>query len=163
MKPSTPELLTAGHGIDRFSCGVTDLDDWLKRRALANQASGASRTYVACFENKVIAYYAIASGAISAADTTGRFRRNMPEPIPVAVLGRLAVDVSAQGLGLGRALFRDAALRLTQAADIIGIRGMIVHAISPGAKAFYLALGLSESPGEDMTLMATLADLRAAL
>ena len=162
MKPSAPELLNASHRLEAFSCGVPDLDDWLKRRALANQASGASRTYAACFDGRVIAYYAIASGAISAGDTTGRFRRNMPEPVPVAVLGRLAVDASAQGLGLGRALFRDAALRLTEAADIIGIRGMIVHAMSPKTKAFYLALGLSESPGEEMTLMATLADLRAA-
>jgi GNAT superfamily N-acetyltransferase len=163
VRPSPPELLNAGHAIDQFSCGVPDLDDWLKRRALANQASGASRTYVACLDNRVIAFYAIASGAISAAGATGRFRRNMPEPIPVAVLGRLAVDASAQGLGLGRALFRDAALRLTAAADILGIRGMIVHALSPEAKAFYLALGLTESPGDAMTLMATLADLRAAL
>ena len=147
MKPSAPELLNAGHEIGQFSCGVSDLDDWLKRRALANQASGASRSYVICFEGRVIAYYAIASGAISAAIATGKFRRNMPEPIPVAVLGRLAVDASAQGLGLGRALFRDAALRLTEAADIIGIRGMIVHALSPEAKAFYLALGLSRIAG----------------
>lgn len=163
MRPSAPKLLNASHRLDAFSCGVLDLDDWLRRRALPNQASGESRSYAVCVEDRVIAYYAIASGAISASDTTGRFRRNMPEPIPVAVLGRLAVDASAQGLGLGRALFRDAALRLSAAADIIGIRGMIVHAISAEAKAFYLALGLTESPGEEMTLMATLADLRAAL
>jgi GNAT superfamily N-acetyltransferase len=93
----------------------------------------------------------------------GRFNRNMPNPIPVAVLARLAVDQDWQGKGLGRALFRDAARRVEQAADAIGIRGIIVHAISKEAKNFYLALGFDPSPQEPMTLMVTLADLRAAL
>lgn len=87
----------------------------------------------------------------------------MPEPIPVAVLGRLAVDQTWHGQAIGRALFRDSALRVMQASEAIGIRGMLVHAISDQAKAFYLALGLSESPLEPMTLMVTLADLRATL
>ena len=87
----------------------------------------------------------------------------MPEPIPVAVLGRLAVDQSWHGQGIGRALFRDSALRVMQASEAIGIRGMLVHAISDEAKAFYLALGLAESPLEPMTLMVTLADLRVTL
>jgi GNAT superfamily N-acetyltransferase len=87
----------------------------------------------------------------------------MPEPIPVAILGRLAVDQSFHGQGIGGALFRDGALRVMQAAESIGIRGMLVHAISEDAKAFYLALGLSESPLEPMTLLITLADLRATL
>jgi GNAT superfamily N-acetyltransferase len=87
----------------------------------------------------------------------------MPNPIPVAVLARLAVDQDWQGKGLGRALFRDAARRVEQAADAIGIRGIIVHAISKEAKNFYLALGFDPSPQEPMTLMVTLADLRAAL
>ncbi len=87
----------------------------------------------------------------------------MPEPIPVAVLGRLAVDRAYHGRGVGRALFRDSALRVMQAAEAIGIRGVLVHAISDEAKAFYLALGFSESPLEPMTLMVTLADLRDSL
>ncbi|MCC7294068.1 MAG: GNAT family N-acetyltransferase, partial [Phycisphaerales bacterium] len=92
----------------------------------------------------------------------GRFRRNMPDPIPVAVLARLAVDGRYQGEGIGRALFRDAALRVVNAADAIGIRGIVVHAISEDAKRFYQALGFDPSPRERMMLLVTLADVRAA-
>lgn len=87
----------------------------------------------------------------------------MPDPVPVIVLGRLAVATSPHGQGLGRALFRDAALRVIHAADAIGIRGMVVHALSEEAKAFYLRLGLHESPLDPMTLMVTLIDLREAV
>ena len=87
----------------------------------------------------------------------------MPNPIPVAVLARLAVDRTRQGQGIGRALFRDAARRVAHAADVIGIRGIIVHAISEDARRFYLALGFEPSPSEPMTLMVTLADVRSAL
>lgn len=139
------------------------LDDWLRRRARANQASGASRSFVVSAGTIVVGYYALASGAVNAAASPGRFRRNMPEPIPVVVLGRLAVDQSYQGRGVGRALFRDGALRVVQAAETIGIRGMLVHAISDDAKAFYQALGFSESPLDPMTLMVTLAELRASI
>ena len=96
-------------------------------------------------------------------DVAGRFSRNMPNPIPVVVLARLAVDRAYQGRGLGRALFRDSARRVSNAADAIGIRGVVVHALSEQAKAFYLALGFDPSPSEPMTLMVTLQDLRAAL
>ena len=93
----------------------------------------------------------------------GRFRRNMLNPIPVAVLARLAVDKRLQAQGIGRALFRDAAQRVAQAADVIGIRGIVVHAISESARDFYLALGFTQSPSDSMTLMATLSDIRAGL
>ena len=112
---------------------------------------------------KIVGYYALASGAVSVGLATGRFRRNMPDPIPVVVLGRLAVDQSYQNLGIGRALFRDAALRVLQAAGTIGIRGILVHAISDAARDFYLAIGFDPSPLDDLTLMITLADARAAL
>jgi GNAT superfamily N-acetyltransferase len=111
----------------------------------------------------VIGYYALASGAISVASAPGRFRRNMPEPIPVAVLARLAVDRHWQGKGIGRGLFRDAAWRVAHAADLIGIRGIVAHAISEKAKSFYIALGFDPSPREPMTLMVTLTDIRAVL
>jgi GNAT superfamily N-acetyltransferase len=160
---STPEPLTQTHELDGFSSGVISLDDWLKRRARGNQASGATRTFVVAEDSRVIAYYAIASGAISLGGAPGKFRRNMPDPIPVALLGRLAIDKAWQGRGLGRALFRDCAGRIAHAADTIGIRGIVVHAISEPAKAFYLALGFEPSPIEPMTLMVTLNDLKAAL
>jgi len=163
VKLSAPEPLAEHHQLAAFDSGVATLDDWLKRRAAQNQASGASRTFVTCAaEKKVMGYYALASSAVAAAQAPGRFKRNMPDPIPVVVLGRLAIDKSQQGRGLGRALFQDAALRVLQAADTIGIRGMLVHALSEDAKAFYLRLGLTESPLDPMILMVTLADLRAA-
>jgi GNAT superfamily N-acetyltransferase len=160
---SAPAPLADHHQLGAFNSGVPTLDDWLRRRARANQVSGASRSFVVCAGDAVVGYYALAPGAVSAAATPIRFRRNMPEPIPVAILGRLAVDQAYHGQGIGRALFRDSALRVMQASEAIGIRGMLVHAISDEAKAFYLALGLSQSPLEPMTLMVTLADLRATL
>lgn len=160
---SAPALLTSHHQLAEFTCGVAALDDWLKRRALANQASGASRTFVTCEQDKVIGYYALASGAVNVAASPGHFRRNMPDPIPVVILARLAIDRAYQGRSLGRALFRDGAARVLHAAEAIGIRGILVHAISHDAKAFYLALGLEPSPIEPMMLMATLADIRKSL
>ena len=157
-----PEPLTPGHDIAGFDCGVASLDSWLKRRASTNQVSGASRTFVICEDSKVVGYYALASSAVAPAAAPGRFRRNMPDPVPVVVLGRLAIATSHRGLGLGRALFQDAAQRVMHAADAIGIRGLVVHALSEEAKAFYLRLGLDESPLDPMTLMTTVTDLRSA-
>ena len=163
MTASAPVLLDDSHHLDAFDCGVPALDEWLKRRARGNAASGASHTYVACEGNVAVGYYALAAGAVDVMAAPGRFRRNMPDPIPIVVLGRLAIDRSQQGKGLGRALFRDAGLRVMQAADIIGVRGVLVDAISDDAKAFYLALGMVVSPLDPMTLMVTLADLRSSL
>lgn len=157
-----PEPLTADHSLERFASGVVSLDDWLRRRALLNQASGASRTFVVCDADEVVAFYALAASAVATDATPGRFRRNMPDPIPVVVLARLAIARTHQGRGLGRALFQDAAHRVLQAAHTIGIRGLLVHAISQEAKAFYVRLGLVPSPLDPMTLMTTVADLKAA-
>ena len=158
-----PELLADHHDIADFGSLEASLDAWLKRRARANQVSGASRTYVVCEGKRVIGYYALAPGVVTVESAPGRFRRNMPNPIPVAVLARLAVDHDWHGQGIGRALFRDAARRVAHAADAIGIRGIVVHAISEETKKFYLALGFDASPREPMTLMAPLSDIRAAL
>ena len=160
-----PEPLADHHEVDGFDSGEGALDTWLKRRARANQASGASRTYVVCERDRdrVIGYYAVASGSIAVDIAPGRFRRNMPDPIPVVLLGRLAVDLRWRGRAIGRALFRDCARRVAQAADVIGIRGMGVHAISEEAKRFYLALGFDPSPGNPLMLMVTLADIRSFL
>jgi len=163
LTPSPPEPLADHHRIDEFSSGEKSLDDWLKRRARANQVSGASRTYVICAEGNVVGYYALASGTITVESAPGRFRRNMPDPIPVAILARLAVDRAYQGRSLGRALFRDAARRVAHAADAIGIRGIVVHAISEEAAKFYLALGFDPCPRQPMTLVVNLSDIRAAL
>ena len=163
MALSAPEPLADHHHVEDFCSGEPSLDDWLKKRARANQTSGASRTYVVGEGGRVTAYYALASGAIVVGNAVGRFRRNMPDPIPVAILARLAVDRARHHQGIGRALFRDAARRVVHAADTIGIRGIVVHAISEEAKKFYLALGFEPSPREPMILMVTLADLRSVL
>lgn len=162
MKLAPPEPLTGQHNADAFASGVESLDTWLRRRAMKNQLTGASRTFVVCEGERVVAYYALASSAITVDDASGRFRRNMPDPIPVVVLGRLAVDRSLQGKGLGRALVRDAALRVMQAADTIGIRGLVVQALSDDARVFYERVGFDSSPLDPMLLMMTLADMRAS-
>ena len=149
-------------GTKRARTGETSLDEWLRRRALKNQAGGATRTFVVCDDAGVIAYYALASGAVDVDAAPGRFRRNIPDPVPVVVLARLAVDRAWQGKGVARALMRDAGTRIAQAADIIGIRGVIAHALNQDAHRFYLALGFEVSPLAPMTVMMTLADLKAA-
>jgi len=157
--PLAPEHLTEG-----FACGDDLMDTWLKRRALANQLSGASRTYVVLdHDNHVAAYDSLATGAVVAASTTGRNRCNMPDPVPVAVLARLAADTRHQGRGLGPSLVGDALRRVLAAAEILGIRGVVVHALSPDLRAFYTGLGFSPSPLDDLLLMVTLPDVRAAL
>lgn len=161
---TAPAPLASHHTLDAFDCGVPSLNDWLQRRAAQNQASGATRSFVSTdAAGHVVAYYALASSAITPAAAPGRFRRNMPNPIPVVVLARLAISSAHHGQGLGRALFQDAGRRVIHAADSIGIRGMLVHALSDDARAFYLKLGLDPSPLDPMTLMATVADLQAAL
>jgi GNAT superfamily N-acetyltransferase len=160
---SAPTLLTDRHDPRSFDCGEPSLDDWLTKRALANQTTGASRTFVACEDERIAGYYALASGAVTVTAAPGKFKRNMPDPIPVVLLGRLAIDRAWQGHGLGRALFRDAALRVHQAADVIGIRGIAVHALSEDVRKFYLALGFSECPNQPLLLVVTLRDLRSAL
>ncbi len=163
MTVGPPELLTERHDCSNFCSGRKTLDTWLQRRALRNQATGASRTFVACESGRVIAYYALASSAVAMELATGRLRRNMPDPIPVVVLARLAVDGSHQGQGLGRALLNDAGRRVLSAADAIGIRGLLVHALDEEARVFYQHLGFDPCPLDPMTLMITLADLRACL
>jgi GNAT superfamily N-acetyltransferase len=158
-----PEHLDKTHDLSTFESGVAALDDWLERRALANEGTGASRTYVVSSGGEVIGYYALATGAVALHTATGRTRRNMPEPIPVMVLGRLAIDKDHQGKGLGRALLRDAILRTLQAAAIGGIRAILVHAISEDAKRFYERHGFAPSLLDPLTLMITVADAKKAL
>jgi len=152
---SRPEKLTPAHDLSQFLCGLPELDDWLKRRALNNEASGASRTYVTCIGTRVVGYYALANGAALHTEAPGGVRRNMPNPIPVMVIGRLGVDLNFQCRGIGSALLKDAVLRTAQAAEIAGIRAILVHAKSPAAKRFYEKLGFLASLTNPMTLMIT--------
>jgi GNAT superfamily N-acetyltransferase len=158
-----PEKLLPSHVLADFDSGQPTLDDWLRRRAMQNEAAGASRTYVVCAGQRVVGYYSLAVGAVSHEIAPGRIRRNMPDPVPVMVLGRLAVDRAWQGRGLGKALLRDAILRAAQAAEIAGIRGILVHAISEDAKRFYEDQGFHSSPVNPMTLVITIAEALTAL
>jgi GNAT superfamily N-acetyltransferase len=161
--PTPPERLAADHDLEIFDPGVLPLDHWLKKRARANETEGASRTYVVCIGRRVIGYYALAVGSLIHGQATGAVRRNMPDPVPVALLGRLAVDRAWQGKGLGRDLMRDAILRVLGAADIIGLRAILVHTISDEAVRFYERCGFNPSPVDPMTLMMTVAMARKML
>lgn len=156
-----PEKLTADHPLEDFHCGIPSLDDWLKRRAWRNEQEGASRTYVLCAGTRVVGYYCLAAGSLIAANAPGKVRRNMPDPIPVMILGRLAVDQEWKGQGLGRGLLRDATLRVLSAADVAGVRAILIHALSEDAKQFYERCGFVESPTHPMTLLAMLKDIKA--
>lgn len=156
MRP--PELLIEAHKLDQFTCGKPALDSWLKKRARANHAAGASRTYVVTDDdNQVIAYYCISAGGMNHVDAPGPIRRNMPDPIPMAIIGRLAVDQNYQGRGLGPALLRDAVTRIGQAAHIMGVRGILVQAIDEDAKGFYEAFGFVPSTTTPMILILPVA------
>ncbi len=157
---SPPVPLSEAHETSGFDCGVAALDGWLARRALENQNEGASRTYVVCDGRKIAGYYALAVGSITRSQATGTMRRNMPEPIPVMVLGRLAVDRSWQGKGLGADMLGDAVRRTHQAAQIAGIRGMVLEALSEDAVRFYERWGFVRSPELPMKLMARMKDLQ---
>lgn len=150
---SKPEAITPQHSLDAFDCGESVLNDWLKLRAIDNDQRGASRTFVVHQENSVIAYYSLATGGVALEVAPGKIKRNMPNPIPVMVLGRLAVDKAWHGAGLGRGLLKDAVLRTLRVAQDAGIRALLVHALSDSAKLFYQRYGFIESPLTPMTLL----------
>lgn len=161
MKPlSPPEPLTDQHEVSEFSCGEVALDRWLRQRAGQNERSGASRTYVVCDGTAVVAYYALAVGSIEHRFAPGNIRRNMPEPIPVMVLGRLAVDRRYAGRSIGTALVRDALLRTIRVAEQAGIRALLVHALHETAASFYLRLGFIPSPFDPLVLFLGLNGLK---
>lgn len=160
---SAPEKLRSDHDLTEFACGEPSLDDWLRRRALQNQESGASRTYIVRTGQQVVGYYALAVGSVAHAGASSRVRRNMPDPVPVMILGRLAVHSEFQGRKIGPALLRDAILRTLQVAEIAGLRAILVHAISERARQFYENCGFIASPMDPMTLMITVAEAVKAL
>lgn len=154
LQLSAPEPLAVTHLLDGFGCGEASLDEWLKRRALANQQNGASRTFVVTDQDaRVYGYYAMAAGAVTHQGATSGVRRNMPDPIPVMVLARLAVDQHAQGIRLEAALLQDAVNRAVVVSRNVGVRALLVHALNERAKQFYEHYGFQESPQHPMTLM----------
>ena len=160
---SAPQTLAELHRLDNFDSGEPSLDDWLKRRAAKNQANGSSRTYVVCEGHTVIGYYCLAAGAIGHADAPSTLKRNRPDPVPVLVLGRLAIHQNHHQKGIGTALLNNAIRRAIQAADIAGVTALLVHVISEQARRFYLSRGFIESPLKPMTLCLMLATVDQAL
>ena len=162
MQFSPPEPLAASHRLDEFECGEAVLDDWLKRRALANQSSGASRTFVVTDADGLVrGYYAMAAGAVAHQLATSSVRRNMPDPVPVLVLARLAVDRRTQGQHLGASLLQDAVNRAVAVSHNAGVRALLVHALHEKAKQFYEQYGFQPSPTHPMTLMLRLSSVKA--
>jgi len=160
---TSPQPIQADHDLLLFDSGRPVLDDWLKQRAIRNEHSGASRTYVICDDGRVIGYYCLSSGAVEAGHTPGKVRRNMPDPIPIMLMGRLAIDKTRQGENLGSALLRDAILRTLKAADIVGMRALLVHALDDRAASFYLQRGFLVSPIDPLILMLPLDTARKAI
>lgn len=152
-----PVPLTDTHQLDGFSCTEPSLEVWLKRTARKNHLSGASRVFVVTdAPGIVVGYYALAAGSVARAFAPGAVRRNMPEPIPVAVVGRLAVHSAHTGRGLGHGLLKDAILRTQRLAEDLGIRALLCHAVDERARAFYLHHGFVVSPIEPLTVMLAL-------
>lgn len=162
---SAVQKLDASHDVDAFDCGKEPLDRFLQRHALVNQKAGSAQTYVVCrAEQRVVGYYSLAVGAVERADAPGRVSKGLARhPIPVMLLARLAIDRSVQGKGLGKALLKDALLRTAQAADIAGIRALLVHAKDDEARAWYERFDFEPSPTDPYHLFLLMKDLRALL
>ena len=159
------EKLSANHDIDRFDCGKEPLNRFLQRHALTNQAASAARTYVVCSESpRVVGYYSLTVGAVEHGSAPGRVTRGLARhPVPVMLLARLAVDRTIQGSGLGKALLKDALLRTAQAAEIAGIRALLVHAKDDEAKAWYERFDFEASPTDPYDLFLLMKDIRALI
>jgi GNAT superfamily N-acetyltransferase len=158
-----PEPISAAHDLTSFDCGNEDLNDWLKRRALASEGRSA-RTSVLCDGQRVAGYYCLATGSIERESlSSAKLRKNLPNPIPILVLGRLAIALDYQGRGLGKALLKDAILKTIAASEIAGVRALVVHAIDDAATRFYQKHGFIPSPLNDRALLLPIETAIAAL
>lgn len=158
-----PVPLAAEHVLDGFGCGEASLDAWLKTHARRGDGKFA-RTYVVCSGRDVVGYYCLSAGAVDRMAAPGKLRRNAPDPIPVAILGRLAIDRAWTGRGLGAALLADALRRVAGASDIIGISAVMIHALDAAAEAFYRKQAeFLAFPDGSRTLFLPIATIVAAL
>jgi GNAT superfamily N-acetyltransferase len=160
---SPPAPITADQELADFDCGELSLNEWLKKRAYKKHATGASRGFVLCTGMIVIGYYSLSAGAISLDAAPKAMRRNMPKPLPVLLLGRLAVDRRYHNQGIGQALLRDAMIRAVNVAGNAGVFAILAHALSEQARQFYLSHGFVESPLQPMTLLMTIETVRSIL
>jgi GNAT superfamily N-acetyltransferase len=159
---SGPEPIGSQHNIAGFSCGQQSLDEWLKQRALRSEGRSA-RTYVVAEDGNVIAYYCFAAGAVRHGEAPKQLQRNMPDPLPVILLGRLAVDAGQHGRGIGKGLLRDALKRALEVSRHIGARAVLVHAIDDAAARFYERAGFTRFTTEPRTLFITIEAIAADL
>ena len=161
--PLSPiEKLLPTHEVDGFDCGKEPQNGFLKRFALVNQRNGSSQTYVARRGQRVVGYYSLAVGSVMREKAPGRITKGLARhPVPVMLLTRLAVDFTEQGTGIGQGLLKDALLRTVQAADIAGIRALLVHAKDEKARAWYLKYDFEPSPTDPLHLFLLLKDIRA--
>ena len=156
-----PEPLGAHHDVSRFDSGAQGLDAWLKSENRLNEAKGGARTYVVCESERVVAFYSLAAGSVERRRVSSRVGRGMPEPIPVILLGQLAVDLDYQDRGLGGDLIIDASRRALAAADLIGARALITQALDEGARSFYERFGFRVfSDREPLMLLLRISELR---
>ena len=161
---SSVETLRAEHDVASFDCGKPALNDWLARFARPNQAAGAARTYVVHRGHRVVGYYALVAGSVDRESTPSRVSRGLARhPIPVVIIARLAVDGIERGSGLGKALLKDALLRIVGAADVIGVRAVLVHAKDEKARRFYQRFDFEPSPFDPLQMFLLTKDLKRAV
>jgi predicted N-acetyltransferase YhbS len=155
------------HDASAFDCGSEAQTRWLRQVARTAQASRTAVVYVVTAEggDRVVGYYALAAASVAQADAPPSLLKSAGRsPIPVILLARLGVDVSAQGQGLGAALVKDAMLRSCQAAETVGARALLIHAESATARDSYLHLAEFEpSPTDPLHLVLLLADIEGSL
>ena len=158
------EKLRREHDLSIFECGNPTLTVWLQKFAWTNQQADSAKTYVAVRENRVVGYYALTAGSVHKHESPERIAKGLANhPVGVVLLARLAVDVHEQGGGLGKALLFDALKRIEEAADIVGVRAVMVHAIDDAARRFYEHFQFDPSPVDPFQLMLLLKDIRKAL
>ena len=156
--------LAGSDALESFDCGQSDLNQFLQRFALVNQKSNSAQTYVSCHSGSVVGFYSLAVGSVEPANAAARVTKGIPQhPVPVMILARLAVDLQHQGAGLGKALLKDALLRTAQAADIAGIRALLVHAKDELARQWYLHWEFEPSPSDPLHLFLLLKDIKSML
>ena len=159
-----PEPLGERHDLSLFDSGVPGIDAWLRNKAWLNEAKGGARTYAVGDGDRVVGFYSLAASAVERRRLPSRVGRNMPEPVPVILLGQLAVDMRYRGRGLGVGLLADAARRSLEAAGVIGARAIVVQALDERAKSFYERFGFRPfSEREPLMLAVRMSDLRALL
>ncbi|MHB8328030.1 MAG: GNAT family N-acetyltransferase [Acidimicrobiales bacterium] len=161
MTYTGPELLSNEHVLAGFDCGKPALNEWLVRRALANQSAGTSRTWVVTEveTERVVAFYASSTGSVLRSTAPKRFGRNQPEELPAVLLARMAVDSKHKGRGLGAALLKHFMLKAVQVAEAVGVRLLLIHAKDEGARSFYQHYGFVESPVDPLTMLMLLPDM----